>query len=100
MTMDHQRAKVDFKEIERLIKLMRKHDILDISIGDIKITCAPKAPTIKQQIMKVTPLERQAAMTAFANHKPAMDILNNKPAFTTKTEMDELDGLLFLHEGF
>jgi hypothetical protein len=96
--MDRLPVKVNLKEIEKIIKLMRKHDILDITIGDIKITCAPKVPTIKQQIMNVSPLERQAAMTAFANHKPAMDILNNKPSFTNQTEMDEFDSLLFLHE--
>lgn len=97
--MDHQRAKVDFKEIEKIIKLMRKHNLVNLKIGDIEITCAPNAPTIKQQIMKVTPQERSAAQTAFANHKPAMDILNKKPAFTTTTEFDELDKLLFAPDG-
>lgn len=96
--MDHLSAKVDFKEIEKIVKLMRKYNLINIKVGHIEITCGPNAPTLKQQIMTVTPQERIAAQTAFANHKPAMDILNNKPSFTNKTEMDEFDSLLFLHE--
>lgn len=98
--MDPLPAKIDFKEIEKLVKLMHKHGITSLKVGEIELVCVLKPPTLKQQIMKVTPQERIAAQTAFANHKPAMDILNKKPAFTTDTEMDEFDRLLFTHESF
>jgi len=88
------------KEIKALLKIMHDNGVTNLKVGDIEISLPkPKTP-IKTQIMQVSPQEKAAIQSAFGNHQHAMEMLNKKPAFTDKTEFDELDDILFAHEKF
>lgn len=88
------------KQIKALIKLMHDNGITNLKVGDVELTIPKPKASIKTQIMTISPQEIAAAsQSAYGNHQQAMEMLNKKPAFTTKTELDELDAMLFAPDG-
>lgn len=89
------------KHLKSLIKLMHESGVTQLKVDGIEITIPKPQTSVKRQIMTISPQEIAAAsQSAFGNHKHAMDILSKKPTFTDKTELDELDDILFEHEKY
>lgn len=94
MMMDQKQV----KQLKTLIKLMHEQGITHLKVDGIELTCPSPKPSIKQQIMSISPKEfNVAAQSAYGNHKNAMESIG-KPKVTMQSEMDELDEILFYHE--
>ena len=92
--MDRQQVKA----IKLLIKLMHDSGVTNLKVGDIELTIPSPKPSIKTQIMTISPQEfKSAAQSAYGNHKNAMESLD-KFKTPTQSDMDDLDEILFYHE--
>jgi metallophosphoesterase superfamily enzyme len=93
--MDRQQVKA----IKVLVKLMHESGITHLKVGDIELTIPSPKPSIKTQIMTISPQEfKAAAQSAYGNHKEAIESIGKTSLTTMKTEMDDLDEILFYHE--
>lgn len=81
---------------------MHNHGITQLKVGDIELTIPAPKPSIKQQIMTISPQEMAiASKSAYGNHQAAMEIMNKQPTTTKEnTEDKEFEELLFFHEKF
>jgi len=96
--MDRQQVKA----IKILVKLMHENGITHLKVGDIELTIPSPKPSIKTQIMTISPQEFKAAsQSAYGNHKEALESIGTKStASANKMDDKEFEDLLFLHERF
>jgi len=96
--MDRQQVKA----IKLLIKLMHDSGVTHLKVDGIELTIPSPKPSIKTQIMTISPQEFKAAsQSAYGNHKEALESIGtNSSISTNKMDDKEFEDLLFLHERF